>query len=59
MPDTLCRQCGGELNTHIRCSHCHQPIQLICTRCEQPTEVRFHSHCMYNEEILCNAAALA
>ena len=57
MPDTLCRQCGNELDAEKQCLHCHQPIQLVCTNCLQPTEVRFHSQCMYNEEILCHTVA--
>ncbi|WP_297441872.1 hypothetical protein [Nitrosopumilus sp.] len=57
MPDTLCRQCGGELDTEKQCLHCHQPVQLVCTKCLQPTEVRFHSQCMYSEEMLCHTVA--
>ena len=57
MPDTLCRQCGGELDVGKQCFHCTQPIQLVCTKCTNPTEVRFHSQCMYSEEILCHTVA--
>ena len=57
MPDTLCRQCGGDLQTHIRCTNCRQPLQLICTKCIQSTEVRYHTQCMYNEEVLCQTVA--
>ena len=31
MPDTLCRQCGGELDVAKKCFHCNHPIQMICT----------------------------
>ncbi|QLH02479.1 hypothetical protein C5F47_02310 [Nitrosopumilus cobalaminigenes] len=57
MPDTLCRRCGGELDVGKQCFHCTQPIQLVCTKCTNPTEVRFHSQCMYSEEILCHTVA--
>ncbi|WP_148704016.1 hypothetical protein [Nitrosopumilus piranensis] len=57
MPDTLCRQCGGELEMHLQCEHCRQALQLVCTNCAQPTEVRFHSQCMYGEEVLCHTVA--
>ncbi|MDH3779339.1 MAG: hypothetical protein OES15_00640 [Nitrosopumilus sp.] len=56
MPDTLCRRCGRELDVAKKCFHCKHPIQLACTQCTKPTEVRFHSQCMYNEEMLCHTA---
>ena len=57
MPDTLCRQCGGELELYVQCEKCKQAIQLVCTKCVQPTEVRFHSQCMYGAEMLCHTVA--
>ena len=57
MPDTMCRQCGGELDMKKQCSHCDQPIKLVCTKCLEPTEVRFHNQCMYNEKVLCPTVA--
>lgn len=57
MPDTLCRQCGGELDVAKKCFHCNHPIQMICTQCTEPTEIRFHSQCMYQEGILSHTVA--
>ena len=57
MPDTLCRQCGGELDTYLQCSQCRQPIQLVCEKCTETTEVRFHSQCMYDHNSLCHVVA--
>lgn len=57
MPDTLCRSCGGQLDTHLQCFHCREPIELVCIKCLQPTEVKFHSQCMHNEGILCHTVA--
>ncbi|MBT8172585.1 MAG: hypothetical protein KJN83_00810 [Nitrosopumilus sp.] len=57
MPDTLCRQCGGELDVAKKCLHCTHPIQMICTQCTELTEIRFHSQCMYQEEVLSHTVA--
>ncbi len=57
MPDTLCRQCGGELDVAKKCFQCNHPIQMTCKQCTELTKIRFHSQCMYQEEILSHTVA--
>ncbi|NNM36372.1 MAG: hypothetical protein HKO48_04580 [Nitrosopumilus sp.] len=57
MPDTSCRQCGGELDAVKKCFDCREPIQWNCSKCKEPTEIRFHSQCMYGKETLCHTVA--
>ncbi len=52
-----CRQCGGELDVAKKCFQCKHPIQMICTECTELTEIRFHSQCMYQDEILSHTVA--
>jgi hypothetical protein len=56
MPDESCRQCGGELESCLKCFHCTETIQFTCKKCENPTDVQFHSMCMYREGVLCQTA---
>lgn len=58
MPDTSCRRCGGELDTHLQCFQCHQSIQTICKHCSKVSEIQFHSKCMY-ENLSHTVVALA
>ncbi|PIW33156.1 MAG: hypothetical protein COW27_01665 [Nitrosopumilales archaeon CG15_BIG_FIL_POST_REV_8_21_14_020_37_12] len=59
MPDTLCRRCGGELESRVYCPECRHSIQMMCTTCSRSTKVQFHSQCMHGD-VLCNTiAALA
>ncbi|WP_211688717.1 hypothetical protein [Nitrosopumilus sp. K4] len=59
MPDTLCRRCGGDLDSHLLCPQCRQPMQMICTKCAKTTEVQFHSGCLYGDVLCHTVAALA
>ena len=56
MPDTLCRKCGGELESRVCCPECRQPMQMICMECFRPTKVQYHSLCM-NSDVLCRTVA--
>lgn len=51
MPDTLCRNCGTELQVQSKCSQCTQPIQQICPQCHYATLEQIHADCISGLEI--------
>ncbi|KAF6247776.1 hypothetical protein C6990_04920 [Nitrosopumilus sp. b3] len=46
MPDESCRNCGGKLYEHTKCSHCLKTNSMICKNCALCTREQFHSICM-------------
>lgn len=56
MPDTLCRNCGTELEEQSKCSECRQPIQQICPKCNYATLEQIHSDCTLGFEIMATSA---
>lgn len=50
MPDTLCRNCGTELQIQSKCTQCTQPIQQICPQCRYATLEQIHDDCIYGLE---------
>ncbi|NND86502.1 MAG: hypothetical protein HKM23_04095 [Nitrosopumilus sp.] len=59
MPDVSCRRCGAELQIHLKCFQCSEPIQEICKNCSKTTQIKFHSQCMYNDLLSHTVASLA
>lgn len=55
MPDTLCRNCGTELEEQSMCSECKQAIQQICPKCNYATLEQIHSDCTLGFEIMMTA----
>ena len=55
MPDTLCRNCGTELQIQSKCTQCTQPIQQICPQCHYATLEQIHADCIYGLEKFCQA----
>jgi len=56
MPDTLCRNCGTELEIQSKCSECRQPIQQICPKCNYATLEQIHFDCTLGFEIMTSSA---
>lgn len=52
MPDTLCRNCGTELQEQSKCSECKQAIQQVCPRCGYATIEQVHSDCTLGLEMI-------
>lgn len=50
MPDTLCRNCGTELQVESKCTQCEQAIQQICPQCRYTTFEQIHLDCTYGLE---------
>ena len=46
MPDTLCRRCGTELSTTLKCVECFQIIKEVCPKCQYEPMEKFHLACM-------------
>ncbi len=42
MPDTLCQNCGNELQIESICYECRKPIQQICNQCGYATFEQIH-----------------
>jgi len=43
MPDTSCRNCGGNLTDYTICAVCKKTISRICMRCDTTTLEEFHN----------------
>ncbi|MDX1533921.1 MAG: hypothetical protein R3230_06935 [Nitrosopumilaceae archaeon] len=52
MPDTLCRNCGSELQEISKCSECKQAIQQECPNCKYATLEQVHTDCIYGFEMI-------
>ena len=46
MPDTLCRRCGCDLITSLKCQNCFQTIKQFCPNCKLVPIKRFHVGCL-------------
>ncbi len=52
MPDESCRNCGGKLLDHTKCSQCMKLTSMICKDCAHCTMEQYHSVCMYKTNIV-------
>ncbi|MFB5610635.1 MAG: hypothetical protein ACE5R3_00495 [Nitrosopumilaceae archaeon] len=52
MPDTLCRNCGKELEVESKCSQCRQAIQQKCPNCGYATFEQVHLDCTLGLEMI-------
>jgi len=50
MPDTICRNCGTDLQVESKCTQCEKAIQQICPQCHYATFEQIHFDCTYGLE---------
>ncbi|HEX2558424.1 MAG TPA: hypothetical protein VHK86_08905 [Nitrososphaera sp.] len=53
MPETICRQCGCDLQSGAAtCPLCSQNLTMECSNCDYVSEVKVHVDCLNAEQLI-------